>query len=154
MSTVNSIHQFEVDGLNGKRISFSDFAGKKILVVNVASECGFTPQYEALQELFEESRDKLVVVGVPCNDFGGQEPGTAAEIKEFCRINYGVSFPLTAKMKILSTPQSPLYSWLCSAEQNGVKNCEVKWNFHKFLLNEKGELISDYPSDTIPLDDL
>ncbi len=154
MSTKTSIHQFEVDRLNGETIRFSDYEGKKILLVNTASACGFTPQYGALQKLYEAHQDKLVVVGVPCNDFGKQEPGTTKEIQAFCQLNYGVGFPMTAKMNITSSPRSPLYDWLFLKEHNGSQNSEVKWNFHKFLLDQEGRLIKNYPSDVSPLDEL
>lgn len=150
MSTKTSIHQFTVESLNGSTIQFKDFVGKRIVLVNTASACGFTPQYRALQELFENNSDKLVVIGVPCNDFGQQEPGSAEDIQSFCTLNFGVTFPLTAKMNITSSPRSPLFNWLCSANENGVKDCEVKWNFHKFLLDEKGHLINDFPSSVVP----
>ena len=152
MSTKTSIHQLQIDGLDGKPIQFSAYEGKKILLVNVASACGFTPQYEALQEFYEANIDKLVVIGIPCNDFGQQEPGTAEEIQSFCQLNYGVTFPLAAKLKITDSPRSPLYNWLCERSLNGVQDSQVKWNFHKFLLDEKGELLKDFPSAVSPLD--
>jgi len=152
MSTKTSIHQFAVEGLNGQTIRFEEFEGKKILLVNTASACGFTPQYEALQKLYEDNSDKLIVIGVPCNDFGQQEPGSSKEIGQFCQVNFGVKFPLTAKLKITRSSQSPLYAWLTSKQSNGVLDSEVKWNFHKFLLDEQGQLLKDYPSSVVPDD--
>ncbi len=150
---VSSIHQFNIEGLTGGNVNFADFKGKKILLVNVASECGFTPQYQQLQELYEHYHDKLVVVGIPCNDFGGQEPGSGEEIHSFCQKNYGVTFPITAKVDIKSETPHPIYQWLTQKDKNGVKNANVLWNFHKFLLDENGHLVDDYSSNKSPLDD-
>ena len=108
---MNTIHEFKVEGIEGEEIDFSLFKGKKILVVNVASECGFTPQYQQLQELYEEFKDKLVIVGFPCNDFGGQEPGNDEEIRNFCALRFGVEFPLASKVSILRD-RTPVYQWL------------------------------------------
>lgn len=147
---MTSIHQFKVEGIGGEAINFADFEGKKIIVVNVASECGFTPQYQQLQELYSEFKDKLVVIGFPSNEFGGQEPGTNIEIRSFCEVNYGVDFPLTTKITI---PTEPIYQWLCQKKLNGVMDSEVKWNFQKYLLNETGALVHVYPSAVSPLDE-
>jgi len=144
-----SIHDIKVEGIDGKELNFADFKGKKILVVNVASECGFTPQYQQLEELYKEFKDKLVVVGCPSNDFGGQEPGTNLEIRSFCSLNYGATFPMAGK---LSISESPLYQWLTRKALNGVMDGEVKWNFHKFLLDEAGQLVKEYPSSVSPID--
>lgn len=145
-----SIHQFTVKGIDGKKIDFKKFKGKKILVVNTASACGYTPQYEALQKLYTTHSDKLVVVGFPCNQFGSQESGTEAEIKEFCKARYGVTFPLSAKIDVKGENQSPLYKWLCSKELNGVLDAEIKWNFNKFLLDEDGKLLAYFGSKVTP----
>ena len=153
MSEKSSIHQFKISGIAGEAIDFKNFAGRKILVVNVASECGFTPQYGILQELYNANKDKLVVVGFPCNDFGGQEPGDHKEIKAFCEKNYGVTFPITEKVSIINKPPNAIYQWLCSKEQNQVLDARVEWNFNKFLLDEKGHLLAYYPSSIDPLDD-
>lgn len=148
---MSSIHQFKVAGIGKEEIDFAEFIGKKILVVNVASECGFTPQYQQLQELYETFKDKLVVVGFPCNDFGGQEPGDHNTIQQFCERNYGVGFPLAAKINIKSNPH-PLYEWLTNKSLNGKMDAEVNWNFNKFLLDEKGNLLAHFPVTTSPID--
>ena len=148
---MNSIHQFKVEGLNGKTINFADYAGKKILVVNVASECGYTPQYAQMQELFEECADELMIIGFPCNDFGGQEPHSAADIQEFCRVNYGVTFPIAAKISILKNTH-PVYEFLTKKSHNGLMDSEVKWNFHKYLLDEDGQLLAVFPSAVSPFE--
>ncbi len=150
--TVNSIHKFSVDSIDGGQIDFAAYSGKKILVVNVASECGYTPQYRQLQDLYEAFRDKLVIVGCPCNDFGGQEPGSAEDIQSFCTVRYGVSFPLTGKLSIKGESPHPLYQWLTRRDQNGVADSEVAWNFCKFLLDEEGKLIKAFPSAVEPAD--
>ncbi|MEL7020785.1 MAG: glutathione peroxidase [Bacteroidota bacterium] len=149
----NSIHTFKIEGIDGKEINFADFAGKKIMVVNVASECGYTSQYQQLQELYDHYKDQLVIIGCPCNDFGGQEPGTAQEIQDFCTIRYGVTFPLTQKVAIKGTNPSPLYRFLTQRSENGVADSVVKWNFHKYLLDEHGQLLQSFPSSVTPLDD-
>jgi glutathione peroxidase len=134
-------------------IDFSMFAGKKIMVVNVASACGYTPQYQQRQELDEAFEDKLVVVGIPCNDFGGQEPGDHQQIQTFCSTRYGVSFPMAAKLSIKGAQAHSLYQWLGSKALNGVMDTEVRWNFHKYLLDEKGKLVKSLPSAVEPFDD-
>jgi glutathione peroxidase len=149
--TKTSIHQFSIEGLSDAAINFADFKGKKILVVNVASECGFTPQYADLQELQQKYSDKLVVVGMPCNDFGGQEPGSNTEIQQFCQKNYGVTFPITSKVVIKGDKKHPIYAWLTDESKNGVKDTSVNWNFHKFLLDENGYLIDDFGSMKNPM---
>ncbi len=123
-----------------------------MIVVNVASECGYTPQYQQLQELYEEFQDKVVVLGFPSNDFGGQEPGTNQEIQQFCSARYGVSFPMAAKVGVRKNPH-PVYQWLQQKSLNGKMDSEVKWNFHKYLLDENGQLVASYPSSTSPFDD-
>ena len=146
----NSIHQFKIKGIDGKMIDFAKFKGKKILIVNTASECGYTPQYEGLQKLYEDNKDKLVIVGFPCNQFGGQEPGTEETIKEFCKSRYGVTFPLTTKVDVKGENISPIYKWLCTKEENGVLDATIKWNFNKFLLDENGKILAYFPSKTKP----
>ncbi|MEM8907111.1 MAG: glutathione peroxidase [Bacteroidota bacterium] len=145
-----SIHQFKVEGIRGEEINFADFEGKKIIVVNVASECGYTPQYQQLQELYQEFKDKLVIVGFPSNDFGGQEPGTDLEIRTFCERNYGVTFPLATKIVIQT---EPIYQWLGQKDRNGRMDSEVKWNFQKYCLDEAGQLVHVFPSAIAPFDD-
>lgn len=149
MANNDSIHQFSIEGLTGGTVDFSSFAGKKLLVVNTASECGFTPQYQQLQEMYEEFEDKLAIVGIPCNDFGGQEPGSGEQIATFCQKNYGVTFPLTTKLST-KNPEAPIFHWLTKKEANGVLDSEIKWNFHKFLLDEEGCLLGSYPSNVEP----
>ncbi len=130
-------------------MDFGAFRGKKVLVANTASECGLTPQYQQLQELQNEFDRQLVVVGIPCNDFGGQEPGEADTIAAFCERNYGVTFPLTEKLST-KDPQHPIFRFLTAKEENGVQDSEIKWNFHKFLLDEEGKLIASIPSTANP----
>ena len=150
MSSKKSIYDIEINSLQGKPINLSLFKGKKILFVNVASKCGFTPQYKELQKLHNLYEESLVVIGVPCNQFGKQEPGNSTEINEFCQVNYGVSFLITEKISVKGNEQHPLYSWLTNKNENGRKNSSVKWNFQKYLINEDGELIDYYYSMTSP----
>lgn len=145
-----SIHSFKVKSLDGKVIDFSAFKGKKILIVNTASQCGFTSQYEDLEKLSKTYKDKLVVVGFPANNFGGQEPGTNEEIGAFCKKNYGVTFPMASKVSVKGSDIAPIFKFLTEKKQNGVKNTTILWNFTKFLLNEKGELIDTFISTTRP----
>lgn len=147
----NSIFGFIVEALDGSKINFADFKGKKVLVVNTASKCGYTPQYEGLQKLYEQYKAKLVIVGFPANNFGGQEPGNNGEIKEFCKKNYGVSFPMAAKVSVKGDDIAPIYKWLCNKSENGIMDADIKWNFGKFLLDEKGILISYFPSKVTPM---
>jgi len=146
-----SVHQFKMEALEGGLIDFKKYKGKKILIVNTASKCGYTPQYEELQALYEKYKDKLVVIGVPANNFGGQEPGTNAEIKEFCSSKFNVTFPMTAKVSVKGDDMCELYQWLTSKAKNGVLDAEIKWNFNKFLLNENGWLIAYFPSKVKPM---
>lgn len=146
-----NIYQFKVEGLTGGTIDFSGFKGKKILVVNTASECGFTPQYKELQALYEKYKDKLVIVGFPANNFGGQEPGSNVEIKTFCEKNYGVTFPMAAKISVKGEDEAPIYKWLTNKAENGVLDAEIKWNFNKFLIDESGNMLAYFPSNTTPM---
>lgn len=148
----SDFYKINIKNIAGDKLDLSQFKGKKILIVNVASECGYTPQYAQLEELYETYHEKLVVLGCPSNDFGGQEPGTEKEIVKFCQTNYGVSFPLTQKVGIKSNTHE-LYKWLTQKSLNGQADFEVKWNFHKFLIDEKGNLVASYPSDVTPLDE-
>jgi glutathione peroxidase len=150
---VNSIHTFKVEGIDGGLIDFADYTGKKILIVNVASKCGFTPQYRQLQELYNEFQDKLVIIGFPCNDFGAQEPGSNEDISAFCKEEYGIRFPLTAKISIKGSDSHPIYEWLTDKNKNGVMDSTVAWNFQKYLLDEKGRLVHVFPSSASPFDD-
>lgn len=152
MTNISSIHQYSIEGIGGETIDFEAFKGKYILVVNVASECGYTPQYKQLQELYDNYKDKLVIVGVPCNQFGGQEPGSEAEIQKFCKVRYGVTFPLTKKINVKGKNQHELYKFLTNKSLNGVQDSEVRWNFHKYLLDTKCHLIKVYPSSASPFE--
>jgi glutathione peroxidase len=147
----NSIFKFKVESLDGGTINFKQFKGKKILVVNTASKCGYTPQYEDLQKLYTQYSDKLVIVGFPANNFGGQEPGTNTEIKEFCKKNYGVTFPMAAKVSVKGDDIAPIFKWLTHKDENGVLDAEIKWNFTKFLLDENGVLITKFDSKVKPM---
>jgi glutathione peroxidase len=150
---MNTIYQFSVKSIEGSTLNFSDFKGKKILLVNTASACGLTPQYAQLQELYDNYKNQVVVVGIPANEFGAQEPGTNEEIKDFCSVRYGVSFPLAAKQVVVGEGQSDLFQWLTQKEKNGVQDAEIKWNFHKFVLDENGALVANFGSMTSPLDE-
>ena len=145
-----NIYDIEINSLQNNPIPFSDFKGKHILFINVASKCGFTPQYKGLEELHQTYKDTLLVVGVPCNQFGKQEPGNSAEIEEFCQVNYGVSFLITEKIDVKGENQHPLYNWLTSKKLNNKKSSSVKWNFQKYLVSPEGELIDYYFSITKP----
>jgi len=149
---MKTLHDFKINSLEGNTINFADFKGKKVLIVNVASECGYTPQYAQLQELYEHSKKELVIVGFPCNDFGGQEPGTATAIQNFCQVRYGVTFPLTEKVAIRSGEPHPIYKWLTAKSENGVKDSNVKWNFFKYLIDENGSFLEVYASGVSPFD--
>jgi glutathione peroxidase len=147
---VNGIYDFKVPALDGSNIDFSKYKGKKILIVNTASKCGYTKQYEDLQKLHEAYKSKLVIIGFPANNFGGQEPGSNAEIKEFCKKNYGVSFPMAEKVSVKGSDIHPLFKWLTNKSENGVMDADIKWNFTKFLLDENGKLIAVFPSGVNP----
>lgn len=146
-----SFHNFEINGLTGGKLKMSDFEGKYILCVNVASKCGYTPQYGPLQELYEQHKDKLVIIGFPCNQFGGQEPGTQDEIASFCQKNYGVSFPMTEKINVKGKEQHPIFAWLTQQAQNGVSDAVVNWNFNKFLISPEGKWLAHFGSSVDPL---
>ena len=147
---IQSIYAIEIKAINGTSISLSEFKGKHILFVNVASECGFTKQYKELQALHDKYEESLVIIGMPCNQFGNQEPGEASQIQEFCELNFGVTFLLTEKINVKGNKQHPLYKWLTSKELNGKKNSSVKWNFQKYLVDKQGNLIDYYSSLTKP----
>jgi glutathione peroxidase len=145
-----TIHSFKVKSIEGKTIDFSQFKGKKILVVNTASKCGYTPQYEALEKVYEQYKDKLVIVGFPANNFGAQEPGADEEIQEFCKARFGVKFPLASKISVKGDDTAPIYKWLTSKTENGVLDATITWNFNKFLLDENGKMIAYFPSKVTP----
>ena len=150
-NTMKNLYDIPIHSLNGEPIALSKFEGKKILIVNVASECGFTKQYKELQKLSDTYPDSLVVIGVPCNQFGNQEPGNAQEIQTFCERNFGVTFLLTEKVNVKGSEQHPLYQWLTSKDLNGKKSSSVKWNFQKYMIDEKGQLIDYFFSLTKPM---
>ncbi|MBK7964432.1 MAG: glutathione peroxidase [Bacteroidetes bacterium] len=152
LNPADSIYQFKLKDIDGKSLNLSQFKGKKILIVNVASECGYTKQYETLQELSQKYKKQLVVIGVPANNFGGQEPGSNAEIKSFCSKNYNVTFPLTSKVSVKGGDIDPLFKWL-TEQKNADFSGEIKWNFEKFLIDENGKLIRRFRSKVKPLDD-
>lgn len=152
---MTSFYDLNCKTLLGEPFDFESLKGKRVLIVNTASECGFTPQYKHLQELYDTfGGDKFVILGFPSNDFGKQEPGSAEEIQSFCQKNYGVTFPMMDK--IVTKPghgQHPVYSWLTQKEQNGKESVAVNWNFNKFLVDEKGQWVEYFPSTVSPLDE-
>ncbi len=145
-----TIYDYKVESLDGQEINFADFKGKKILVVNTASECGFTPQYADLEKLSKDYEDNLVIVGFPANNFGGQEPGSNTEIGAFCEKNFGVTFPMAAKVSVKGDDTAPIFKFLTEKDLNGVKNTAILWNFTKFLIDENGHLIDTFISTTKP----
>ena len=151
MSRATEMPPFEIQTLKGDKIDWSKFEGKYLLFVNVASACGFTPQYKSLQKLYDTYKDQLEIIGLPCNQFGAQEPGSANEIASFCELNFGVSFTLTEKISVKGVNQHPLYKWLTDANENGNKSSSVKWNFQKYLVSPDRKLIDYYYSTTDPL---
>lgn len=151
---VKSIYDFQIEALNSEEIiDFSSFRGKKLLIVNVASKCGFTNQYEDLEKLYRKYQDKLVIVGLPCNQFLMQEPGSEETIAQFCRTTYGVTFPMTTKINVKGKNQHPIYQWLTSKEYNGKDDYKVSWNFNKFLIDENGKLLEHFTSKVEPFDE-
>lgn len=145
MATGTTLYDFEIGGIDGKELDLNDYKGKVVLVVNVASKCGLTKQYEGLQALYEEYQDKgLVILGVPSNDFGRQEPGSDAEIVEFCTTKFDVTFPMTTKVSVKGDQAHPIYAWLTEAAGG------PKWNFHKYLIDKNGNLIAGFGSRTKP----
>jgi len=148
-----SFYDLTYTTIDGKSASMVDFKGKYVLCVNVASKCGYTPQYKQLQALYEKFQDRLVIVGFPCNQFLGQEPGSNEEIVTFCEKNYGVTFPLADKLDVKGKNQHAVYQWLTNKTLNGVSDGNVKWNFHKFLISPSGEWLGEYASGVDPLGD-
>ena len=146
-----SFYDFKVKDIDGKEVDLKKYKGKKVLVVNVASECGYTPQYKQLEWLYTHYKDSnLVILGFPCNDFNGQEPGTEKEIKAFCTKNYGVTFPIMSKVIVHGKDCDPLYYWLQHKSENGLQDNEVKWNFNKFMIGEEGNFQGYLPSQILP----
>lgn len=151
--SASTIYQFKVKDLYGKEFDFSTLKGKKVMIVNTASKCGLTPQYKDLEALYKEYKDKgLVIVGFPANNFAGQEPGTNEEIASFCEMNYGVTFPMMDKISVKGNDMAPIYQFLTQKSKNGVEDSEVQWNFQKYLINEKGELVKVISPQTLPTD--
>jgi len=149
-TNAQSIHSFTVKSIDGKNLNLASFKGKKILIVNTASKCGYTPQYEGLEKVYEQYKDKLVIIGFPCNQFGGQEAGTNEEISAFCKKNYGVSFPLADKIDVKGDNAAPIYQWLTQKSKNGILDASISWNFNKFLIDENGKMIAYFPSNVKP----
>lgn len=153
MTSSTTLYEISINKIDSDQpLDFSSFKGKKVLVVNVASKCGYTKQYAGLEELYKTHGDKLVVVGVPCNQFLGQEPGSEAEIVQFCSSKFDVTFPLTTKVDVKGVNQHPLYKWLTTKSLNGLGDFKVSWNFNKFLVDENGHLEAHFGSNTAPLD--
>jgi len=148
-----SVYEISFDKLDGGSTTLQPYKGKKILIVNTASKCGYTPQYKDLQALSERFPDQLVVIGFPSNNFMFQEPGNDKTIREFCTANYGVTFPMAAKIDVKGKKMHPLYVWLTQKRYNGVDDYSVKWNFQKFLLDEQGKLIGVFEPGLNPLDE-
>lgn len=149
--SIGSVYDIAIADLKGSPIHLSDYKGKHLLIVNVASKCGFTKQYRDLEQLYRNYKERLMIIGVPCNQFGAQEPGSSEEIQNFCAVNYGVSFVLTEKIGVKGPNQHPLYRWLTQKRYNGKLNSSVRWNFQKYLVDPKGQLIDFYYSTTNPL---
>lgn len=146
-----NIYDFKVDALDGGKIDFSKYKGKKILIVNTASMCGNTPQYAELEKLYKKYKNKLVIIGFPANNFGGQEPGSNEEIKSFCTKEYAVTFPMTTKVSVKGADIHPVYQWLLSeSKHKQLLPEEVTWNFQKYLLDEKGDLVAVFKPRTLP----
>lgn len=149
-----SFYDFKVKDIDGKDFDLSSLKGKKVMVVNTASKCGNTPQYETLESLYKEyGNQNFVIIGFPANNFGAQEPGSNSEIAEFCTKNYGVTFPMMSKISVKGNDIAPLYKWLTSKNLNGVKDSEVTWNFQKYLIDEKGNLVDVVAPKTKPDDE-
>jgi len=150
----SGVYDFKVPGLDGKTIDLAQFKGKKIMIVNTASKCGYTPQYADLEKLYNEYKDKLVIIGFPANNFHQQEPGTNAEISEFCTRNFGVTFPMAEKVDVVGDNIAPIFKYLTDeAHKIGVADPVIGWNFTKFILDEKGKLIAVIPSKVRPTDE-
>ncbi len=152
LATAQTIYDFKVTDIDGKEYDLASLKGKKVMIVNTASKCGFTPQYEELEKLYQTYKDQnFVIVGFPSNDFMSQEPGSNAEIKEFCQKNYGVNFPMMSKIDVKGKEMHPLYKFLTEKSQNGYSDNSVKWNFQKYLINEEGKLVQVIAPGTKPM---
>lgn len=148
---MSDIYNIAINGLDGLPLGLAEFRGKHLIFVNVASKCGFTKQYKDLEKLYQKYKDTLMVIGVPCNQFGSQEPGNHQQIKSFCEMNYGVTFMMTEKIDVKGKNKHPLYQWLTEKESNGQLNSMVRWNFQKYLVDPNGQLVDFYYSTTSPL---
>ncbi len=149
-----SLHEYKVTTITGGVKDFADLKGKKVMIVNTASECGLTPQYAQLQELYENTdRSNFEIIGFPCNDFGAQEPGTEEQVAQFCEKNFGVTFPIMAKISVKGANTHPIYQWLLEQSVEHGQHSEVKWNFHKFLVNEQGAFVKSVEPTTSPIDE-
>ena len=154
LSAQTTLYDFTVKDISGEDYALSQLKGKKVLVVNTASKCGLTPQYEGLQELFETyGGDDFVIIGFPANNFAKQEPGSNEEIATFCKRNYGVTFPMMSKISVKGEDQHPLYQWLTSKSANGLEDSEIGWNFQKYMIDEKGQLVGHFVPQTKPDDE-
>jgi glutathione peroxidase len=151
ITKTKTLYDFTANNIDGKAVPLSIYTGKKVLLVNVASECGYTPQYKDLEALATQYKGKVVVVGFPSNDFGGQEPGTNAEIKAFCTSKFAVTFPMMEKITVIGANAHPLYKWLSAKSENGVSDGAPKWNFNKYLIDENGNLVKHFDSSVKPL---
>ena len=151
MAQNNSIYDYSFINIEGDNVDMKEFKGKTILIVNTASKCGFTGQYEQLQELHEQYKDQLILIGFPCDQFGGQEPGSEEEIKGFCQKNYGVTFLMASKINVKGEEQHPIYQWLTQLALNNVEDSKVGWNFTKYLIDNKGNYIENFKSKVSPM---
>ena len=148
-----SFYDLEAETIDGKHFKFEQLKGKKVMIVNVASKCGFTPQYEDLEKLYKTYKDSdFIIIGFPANDFLKQEPGTNAEIKQFCTLNYGVTFPMMSKIHVKGKEIHPVYQWLTQKSKNGTFDSKIKWNFQKYIISENGKLLHVFYSKTKPFD--
>lgn len=152
INSPESFYRLKTKTTKGEEVGFEKFRGKKLLIVNLASQCGFTPQYNQLEELHQLNKTKITVLGFPSNDFGGQEPGTDEGIEQFCKVNFGVTFPLFQKDHVKGVNKQPVYQWLCDAAKNGWNNEEPSWNFCKYLIDEEGNLDKIFSSSVSPLE--
>lgn len=149
-TAAKSIYDFTIKSLDGGTIDFSQFKGKKILIVNTASKCGFTPQYKGLEALYKAHKDNLVIVGFPSDNFGGQEYQEDGQIKDFCEKNFGVTFPLTTRVDVKGDNATPVFKYLCHKSENGVLDATISWNFNKFIIDENGNLLAHFDSKVTP----
>ena len=150
---IKTIYQFKVKDLYGKEFDFASLKGKKILIVNTASECGLTPQYKDLEAIYEKYKNKnFIIIGFPANNFGSQEPGSNEQIAKFCQLNYGVTFPMMSKISVKGNDKHPVYQFLTQKSKNGLQDSEVEWNFQKYLINEEGVLVKVLSPRVLPTD--